>query len=525
VLAPALALALCAACIACGAAQAAPTFEWNAGEAASLWSEDANWAAGEAPTPTLGPVNLVFPLSACESGAQACSETRDDVAGLEVGTLTLGSRLIAGTEPLAPPPAEPPPTAYTVSGDSPLPITGGIDSPATVEGAGSALAGTAAPIVTVPLVLAAANTWTLGPAPGSALDVLGPVSGAQPLSVSLAAAAHLELGGETEVGPVTITGAAYSTVWLGEGAADLDGHDASPVTLVGSSLEHAVGTVGPLTARAADVRLGRPGGGGVLEVAGAAGLLEGTRLFYALPGPEEGGPPEQLHARGHVELGGAQLVVYEGCPAIGSSFTPVRADGGVSGLVTDEAGEPLLSGETLAGSSEGCGQSRPGADLRIEYGPDTVVLTAVVPPSGTAPVGAASNPPPKTAGAVEAYTASQRSQLAADLARARSLRRSALLRRSGARLAVAVPTAGTLTLLWTARAHHRNITLASGHLRLGGPGAGAARGQRGILVVRLTKQGRALLERSRRVTTRISETFAGLVVPRYTAAAAAVVRR
>jgi hypothetical protein len=511
--AAAIALLACAALLAGAAAAAASTYEWSAGEGAAAWSDGSNWAGGVAPHASEGPVDLVFGLGACETGARACAQTRDDVPALAVGTLTLASRLIASEPPAGAPPA----AAYSVGGATPLSLSGGIDSPATVEGSGQVLAA-AAPVISVPLLLTAPNTWTVGPAPGSGLDVLGPVTGPEPLAVSLAPSARLVLGGETEVGPVTIRGSDSSAVSLGEGAGDLNGRDASPVTLIGASLERAAGTVGPLTARAAALRLGGP-----LEVAGAAALLEGTRVSYDLPAPA-GAAPEQLLARGRVNLGGAQLTVYEGCPAIGSTYTLVRSAGGVSGLLTGEAGEPLLPGDTLAGSQSGCGPGAPGAYLRIEYGPEAVALTAVSGPGG-APSGTAAGPPAPSSTGVAAYTAAQRSLLARVLARARSLRRHALLRHRRARLAVSVPTAGTLTLTWTARVRRHGVTVAFGRVRLGAAGANAARAYSGVIVVHLTAAGRRLLARHRRLATRIRETFAGAIVPRYAASAAAVLRR
>ncbi len=370
------------------------------------WSEKANWAGGETPGEAGQPVDLDFPLSACAPDPLACPATTDDLAGLTVGTVTLESRDVAFTpkEPGETANLDPGPASYLVKGNDALTLMEGVVVHNTEEGAGQGLAGAGATTLELPLVLGAANSWSVGPAPG-ALDLWGTVTGAFPLDVSLGESDPLELAGDTDVGPITITGDSEVSFGGPEADGDLNGTDREPVDLKGSSLSGA-GRVGPLTLEGAGVEPGFPGSGGKLEVNGDLSLDSASKLTI------EDNPADktrEITATGHAQLGSAGLTVYEACVEPGSTLTLVRAEGGVSGQLTGPEGVAIENGQLLEDlTPEGCGPggSEPAPALRIDYGPETVTATAVAgeEPQTFAPEGIP--PGPVAEGGIAAYTSS-----------------------------------------------------------------------------------------------------------------------
>lgn len=371
-----------------GAAAAPVTLTWSGrgGE----WSEKGNWAGGEAPGEVGEPVDLDFPLSACEPDPRGCPTSTDDLAGLTVETVTLESRDVASTPtgPGGPVLLGPGPASYSVNGGEALTLMGGVVVHTTEEGTGTGLAGSGGTTLDLPLVLGAPNSWSVGPAPGG-LNVWGTVTGHYPLAVTLADNDQLDLVGDADVGPITITG--HSAVFFGgtEANGDLNGTDGEPVEVKGGSLWGG-GRVGPLTLEGAGLEPGFPGSGGKLEVNGALSL-DGASNFTIEENPAHK-TPEELTVAGQAQLGSAKLTVLEACVEPGSTFTLVRAQGGVSGQFTGPEGAPIENGQVLENlTPSGCGPggSEPAPALSIEYGPETVTATAVAgeepPPEGIPP--------------------------------------------------------------------------------------------------------------------------------------------
>jgi len=365
-----------------GAMAAPVTLTWSG--LGGRWSEKASWEGGKAPGEVVEPVDLDFPLSACQPDPFGCGTLTDDVAGLVVRTITLDSRVVAFSSkgPGEPPQLDPGPVSYFVAGVEALTLTGGIDANTIEEGTGQGLAGSGGTTIDLPLVLGAANSWSVGPAPG-ALDIWGSVTGNHPLAVTLGEGDPLELAGNTDVGPIIITGRSGVTFGGPDADGDLNGTDGEPVELKGGSLTGG-GRVGPLTLEAAGVEPGFPGSGGKLEVNGDLSL-DSASNFTIEENPA--GRTREATVSGHARLGSAKLTLFEACVQAGSTFTLLRAQGGVSGQFTGPGGVPVTNGQLLENlSPNGCGANDPAPALRIEYGPETVTATAV--PVAAAPIAA-----------------------------------------------------------------------------------------------------------------------------------------
>jgi hypothetical protein len=365
-----------------GAAAAPVTLTWSG--LGGQWSEKANWAGGEAPGEAVEPVDLDFPLSACNPAPFGCPATTDDLAELTVGTVTLESRVVAFTpkepsQPGEPVHLEPGPASYFLKGQQPLTLMDGIVVHNIEEGTGQGLAGNGGTTLDMPLELGAANSWSVGPAPGG-LDLWGTVTGHYPLTVALAGGG-LDFAADTDVGPITISG--HSGVSFGgpEANGDLNGSDGERVVLKGGSLQGG-GRVGPLTLEGAGVEPGFPGSGGKLEVNGNLSL-DSASNFVIEDNPN--GKTREVTATGDAQLGSARLTLFEACVEPGATITLLQAQGGVSGQFTDPEGAPIENGEVLEDlTPSGCGAERgePAPALRIEYGPETVTATALGEPQG-----------------------------------------------------------------------------------------------------------------------------------------------
>jgi hypothetical protein len=441
-----------------------------------------------------------------------CPTTTDDVSGLTVGTLTLASRVIRFTPtlPFELPPPEPAPESYTIDGSAPLTLVEGIDVVNIEEGSGTGIASTGGTIVKTPLVLGADNVWSIGPAPGAGLNVWGPVSGDHSLTVALTHA-QLELAESTEVGPITITGPG-DVVFGALANGDLNGTDGEPVEVQDASLLGS-GVVGQLKLQDSFMRVGFPGGSGVVQVDGNAAFDHDSSIYFENPLPPAS--RSTLLVSGHLEIGSAQLILYANCPSPGTTLTLVEAAGGVSGTFTDRAGEALTNGETISPEEAGCSFAESAHPVRIEYHGDSVTVTTLgqsASSTGSSNSGESKEPnasagAPTTTGAssgVAAYTAAARALLARNLAVAELMPPiPRLLGGRGTTIVVHAPRAGLLTLTIAVAqpgAHGSSEILGSGDVRF--TTSGQAR-----LRLRLTRRGRTLLARVRRLRVDLIETF------------------
>jgi hypothetical protein len=526
--------------IAASASAGAQTFKWTDGIGSGgpepgngVWSQPSNWSSGTAPSG--GPVNLDFPVEACVAPFYGCPPAEDDVAGLEVGTLAIANRIVripsapAGP-PAPPPPHEPPPATYALKGTQTLRLREGIDVETTSEGEGEGLESAGGTSVAMPLVLTGPNNWVVGrkagggeELPGAALNLIGSLSGEEPLTVLLGAGDSLQIEAPAEVGPIAIEGGGYMTFGTPSGGGDLNGLDGARVGLHDVSLSGA-GTTGPLTVDGGSLDVGFPGNAGTVTVNGELALTAGTVVYMEEPSRVTGLPARVL-ARS-AALGNATLYIGEGCPAPGTSFTLVEGREGVSGLFRGSDGAPISSGQTLAPSPSGCGPGSPAPPLRIDYSATAVTATALAPPSEPAPSDPAPAPkppspaPPTPSGGVAGFTASARAVLARDLAAAgHAARIRRLLRHGGETIAVEAPSAGTFVFTWTTRPRHgAAVALATGTLHIAAAG-------RGRLLIKLTRRGRALLAHSSHLRVTVTEAFTAPALPSLVLAGSVTLRR
>lgn len=478
-----LAAAIFALGLSAAPAAAIETYTWAGHQASTAWSYGPNWVGGLAPTAGDGEVNLVFGKVACNTGSfpELCRTPIDDVPEMTAGTIRLYSRVerYTGSGPPSLPEGREPLT-YALDGASSLELDAGIDVETTQEGAGEGVIGTGADSIEMPIRLGGPNTWNVGPAPGG-LVLLGAVSGAQGLAVTLGNEDSLQLDAPVDVGPVTITEQPLAWVSISSalGGGDLNGSDHQPVAVSGGALSGG-GRIGPLTLSGAQFTVGGfAAGTGNLAVEGALAMDAATSLEFV--------PGASLRVAGAASLGGARLLAPYACAAPGTAITLIHAAGGLSGTLTRSDGTPLPEGAILTGSASGCeGAGTPR--LQIRYGADDLTATVLGPE--TSPV------TPGEPVAVSLHAALESALHRAE--HAASIRR--LLHAGRETFAASVPEAGLLTVAWSARHGGHRITIARGRAR-------AARAGELRLVLALTPAGRRLLAGARTVHGRASLAF------------------
>jgi hypothetical protein len=493
-----------------GASASDPQFTWAGHHFPRNWSEAGNWAGGVAPAAGEGPVDLKFPLAACEPWPALCPTSTDDLDRVLIGRLTLEA-LVIRWEPVLPfefPSEELKPEDYSVTGSEPLDLAGGIDLVVNHEGSGEGTISDGGASISSPIELVADNSWSVGPTLGENLNIVKPLGGAHSLSVTLAMGSGLQFDGGGEVGPVTISGSRYSHVSLG-GEEGFNSADGDPVVLEDVSAED-VGHVGPLTLGPGSwLDAGTRIVGGATEVLGALHAEAGATIGLYLPGSSEWAAT-LVRATGPAQLDGATLQPGEGCIAPGSTYTLIEAAGGISGSLRTPEGESITDGQVLPGAPEGCGPGVSAPPLRIDYSAHAVTATApgsAPSPQGSGPGGAnsgAGTPSTGPSGGVAAYAALARTLLAQVLTTTGGHKRiETLLRHDGETTTVGARIAGTLTVRWTTRRGRHTITLAVGMVNLSASGGGRLR-------IALTRSGRALLRHSGRLR---GEALADLSAP------------
>ncbi|TMK40921.1 MAG: hypothetical protein E6G56_05895 [Actinobacteria bacterium] len=516
----AAALLLCAA----PNAGATTSFMWTGGSGTN-WSTAANWG-GTAPAAADGTVDLTFPGTAC---TPACATTTDDIANLTVGTLTLANKVVASSGGPPPPPQSP--SSYSVTGSQALTLTGGIDVVTSSTGSGTGVS--SSPMdVSVPIVLGADNSWSLGA--DSSLGMPDAITGAHALNVALAGSFGMQ---SVEVGPLTITGSGGAAgVFFGAPGVDgdLNGTSGQPVNLSHVFLEER-GTTGPLTFSDGYLLVGIPGFGGQLHTTGALTLSGATSVEFDEPPPGASSP--EITTAGAANLGSATLRIAESCPSPGTVFTLVQAQGGISGVFTDLTGAPITNGETIQPAAGSCGSSSSPLPLRIDYAANAVTATVLssaassqqssssasqqplanpsVPNPYPGP-GPTSPPAPLTAGVDAGRTARELLDgMVLFSRRQRHAHSSGLLTSRGAALSFTGLESGVLQVhlvdrspapAHTGRAVAAATTIARGAQRVGASG-------RAAVTLRATPRGKLLLRRARRQRRSVKLLLAARLVP------------
>jgi hypothetical protein len=308
------------------ASAAAQNFTWTGVTTSPAWSEGGNWAGSVAPAGSVGTLNFpeltsqkfCLPPPVHEPGSPTCYITENDIDGLSANAIVMqgGGYELVGTKTLV--------YVYHVSGK---PLTLG-EGGLTVFPNSKSTAWTAS-YLELPLTLSSPQNWSVsGNSFAGILFVYGDVSGpSQALEVDLNNGT-IQLGSDLDAGPISVTGS--GSIYLGEPrgphyAGTLNGGDGNPVTIgegVGlfdentNAFVEGVDSVGDLTLdEHASLQVGQPifAGGVTLSVNGGVHLspTDKVSLLYN----------SHIHAKGPVDLGGAQLFVQDGFSLIDGTPT------------------------------------------------------------------------------------------------------------------------------------------------------------------------------------------------------------
>lgn len=353
----ALLIAVSACLIAFPASAAAADFTWS-GEgtsAASGWSNDANWAGGAPPSGSVGA--LSFPLlSGCDASVNACYASNNDLAGISADSLS-----VDGAAP------------YVIGGNG-ITITGGIDeTTAATSSQGS-------PSLTLPITLAADQTWTIDAGNGGvgALTV-GTVTGsshALTIEFDPENAGTLNLSSDVEVGSVTVNGMGTAGVYSSLNATD--GNTISVDNLATLSAPVTGVSAGPLAVGLGMIEVGRGATpDGTLAVTGAINLSSSSflKLHIDRAGTTPATDFSQLTATGPVDLGNSRLLIYgplsSACPQLdaGDVYTLISTPGSISGKFSGvpDGGTAMLQ----------CIGGDPAPTVRINYTTHAVTATVL----------------------------------------------------------------------------------------------------------------------------------------------------
>lgn len=326
------------------------SFTWTGaapltGPSGLVWSNGQNWAGGTAPSGSVG--TLSFPRltgSGCasmSSSSYACDTAQNDLSGLSANAITIDSS-----------------SGYLLMGN---PLTLGAGGLTAAPGAGCPCG---VPLIALPITLGVSQAWSVDKDP---LNVEGNVSGpGAALRITTSNQTQLVLGGDDEVGPVTLAGANThqpslngnvillgtpppmpvgpgggppSPPPIGSTRAYLNAHDGNPVTVENTTLDFATAAVGPLTGTDAEIAgVGSPVLGS-LTVDGALAVDHRSAMAFFF----NGGRYTRITATGPVSLGGP--IVYldvasssgfganlpcQTFPA-GAVYTPVTTTGALTG--------------------------------------------------------------------------------------------------------------------------------------------------------------------------------------------------
>ncbi len=433
-LASALALSLSAPQTARAQADPSPS-SWVGTGADPYWDSAANWTAGTAPSGALG--GLAFPDNGATCLNSNCVFSVDDIQGLELGTLAIDAGQNYVIVPL--------------SASNSLSLSGGID----FQGA---LPQTSAPLTTnleVAVTLAAKQTWTLD----GVLDTpsrlrVGSVTGMTfPLTLNFANGTVLTAAA-LNTGPLTVTG--NGTVVLAQPLPGSLGPAVPPpapilgsqgVTLArGASITFKpTGTLsGPITVARGSNSTIQIGSGttpdATVTVSGGVTLRGDTQIGFSIDAKAAQGKPRagvdfsKLTAMGTVNLNSAALQLSQGfvegstqCAPLkgGQTYTVISSYGVVNGTFAGIANDQAVS----IGDCDWPNTPSPYAVL-VRYQHSSVTATVI--------------------------GGAQTKSLVAQ-----TVTETAVLSNRGYTESYDAPTAGTLTLNWTATVHGKRVAVAS----------------------------------------------------------------
>lgn len=331
---------------------------------AAEWSNAANWAGGEAPEAGQELETLTFPHlggseCASEPPTDTCYATFNDLSDLNVESLQLDD----GDD-------------YLLAGDGITLGRGGLTAVPPATG------GEAGAFVFMPLTLSGSQSWSIANRSGGRLRENGvllgePLSGdTANLNIEMHGGPALVLANETEVGPLTITGANSTGQYISNGSVVLAGEelnsgDRQPVDLSHVFFE-GTGAVGGLDASDSSIAVGSRSTPAEALTAASVKLNGESGVFFEITG--SGTTPQvdysQLVSQGPVELAGVILVTVAKpspeapCPTLepGRKYTFLSTPDELTGSFENAPGD---GPEIKIDFAESC--DRAPQTMRIEY--------------------------------------------------------------------------------------------------------------------------------------------------------------
>jgi hypothetical protein len=463
------------------AATSATTATWSGASSSNNWSTPGNWRGNAVPSGSVGVLALPPIRSSCM--AWGCSFGVDDIPSLAVGTLRIDSSSNYLVAPMS-------------AGDSIELLRGLSFSTAAPPASGRLLTK-----MVVPLTLGGAQTWSVSGVSGTSTELaLGAVSGeADPVTVRMTGGVTLQAA-EIDTGPLKLTGGG-SVVIAAQMADPADGIPAFPPPLIGaqgvtlangaslefSSANSVSGPIAVAPGSYSTLQIGRgvaPDGTATVDgnvtlrvnstlqmwIDQAAVAAQAARKHKrALAQPQPSTDASQLTVYGDLDLNGASLALSQG-------FTDTQID---CAKLTGGQVYTLVAATHLVGSFNGISDGQ-------------VMPLGVCNPLGTASTPAViisyntrARPQTITATVVGA------AQIKALVGRTLALAPAApslqgVLAAGGHSTTFNAPTAGTLSLSWTALSHGRRVAVASGSNVAGQVGPRT-------VLIKLTSAGRRLL--------------------------------
>jgi hypothetical protein len=471
-----------AALLAPAGAAAATTATWSGGSSSDTWSTPGNWSGNAAPSGSVGV--LALPPAGSKCAGWGCSFGVDDIPSLAVGTLRIDSSSNYLITPMT-------------SANSIELLRGLSFTTATAPASGRLLTK-----MVVPLTLGGAQTWTVSGISGTPTQLaLGAVSGeAYPVTVRMTGGVTLQAA-ELDTGPLTLSGGGVVEI-AGQMAEPADDIPVFPPPLIssqgvrlagGAALEFTSPDVvsGPITVARGSystLQIGHgvaPDGtatvdGNVtlranstlqlwIDQAAVAAQAAGQRKRTVAPVPQPSTDASQLTVSGNLELANASLSLSQGftdtqvdCSALagGQVYTLVAATRLVGTFSRIASGQVVPLGVC---NPLGAGHSYAViVSYNTRASPQTITATIVGPAQIKALVGDTLTVAPT------------------------ALTLGGVLDGGGHRTSFNAPTAGTLSVRWTAASHGRRVTVATGSNVAGQVGPRA-------VLIKLTTAGRRLL--------------------------------
>ena len=363
------------------AAQADDT--WTGVGTTTAWSNATNWTAG---VPPASAGTLTFPtLSSC-AAPKSCYTSKNNLSGISVTGLVFGNTA----------------SQYKIQGNALTVGSGGItDDPGGRRG----------DVIIAPLVVGAAQTWTIGAGTGSGYSSLSLTGGVTGSSSSLGLTFPASTGATTgdlfvdsnmEVGKVTVNGGGGLHIGGCPTCGDpgsVNGTNGNPVAINrGATLvANPSSKVGALTVAASKLLLGTNTtntGTTTLAVNGPFSIdsASTTTTYINADGSTPGTDFSQLTATGDISLAGTLKIGQGATPSGCVALSP----GDVATLITSTR---TLTG-TFANAPDGttltmvssCQSTRP--QVKIHYTSNSVTATVVGAATPTTTALAAPNPSP-----------------------------------------------------------------------------------------------------------------------------------